>query len=128
MSTYLCKHVFLDLFIFVGGGSWLMLLSLRFPSLLLFRLYSANNLLKCSLTLRRYHGMALKIYSLQTTSVSFFGQLYFPSFVTRLKSIAMLSSLLRAVMFPIKNPSWYTTATHLPTCNLSPLWPCNSPY
>ena len=67
MSTYLCKHVFLDLFIFVGGGSGLMPLSLLFPSLFLFR-----NLLKCSLTLRWYHGMALKIYSLRTKSVSFF--------------------------------------------------------
>lgn len=72
MSTYLCKHVFLDLFIFVCGGSGLMPLSLPFPSLFVFRLYSANNLLKCSLTLRWYHGMALKIYSLRTTSVSFF--------------------------------------------------------
>lgn len=82
IHTYIYVYIPLQacLFIFVGGGSGLLPLSLPFPFLLLFRLYSADNLLKCSLTLCWYHGMAWKIYSLRTTSVSLFWPFVFSLF------------------------------------------------
>ena len=59
-----------------------------------------------------WHGFE-DIFSTDHISIFFFWPFVFSSFVFRLKSIAMLSSLLRVVMFLIKNPSWYAMATHM---------------